>query len=159
MPVDKRTVDAAVCTVRAPPLLLCLVDLDVRDVEAVNVQALDLCVAQGVLQQPLEEEHALLGPAALAVGATLLLGLRSAANATAKAAKGDDALLGKHRIKVLASLGHLHVAQGKGCLAGVLKMHTQFRPTSLCRGAMMHEITAHGRLQCDSCVRACVRGG
>lgn len=40
--LERLTVDATVGTVRAPPLLLGHIDLDVRDVEGVHVQALHL---------------------------------------------------------------------------------------------------------------------
>ena len=118
--------DAAVRAVGAAALLDCLVHLDVRDVERVDVEAFHLGVGLCVAKQADQQLHRLGGPAPLAVvGRRLVLGLRRAADPAAEAAEGDDALLAEHRLKVGLGLGELHLAEGEGGLAGVLEVDAE----------------------------------
>ena len=88
-------VDATVRSVRSSSLRDGLIDLDVRDVEIVNVQPLNLGIRFRVLEQVDQDLRALLRPSALAVRGAFLLGLGRSPDATAKSAK-DDASLHLH---------------------------------------------------------------
>ena len=118
--------DAPVRAVSPAALLNGLVDLDVRDVERVDVEPLDLGVGLGVAQQADEQLDRLGRPAALAVvGRRLVLGLRRAADAAAEAAEGDHALLPEDRLEVGLGLGELHLAEGEGGLARVFEVDAE----------------------------------
>ena len=66
-------VDATVRSVRSSSLRDGLIDLDVRDVEIVNVQPLNLGIRFRVLEQVDQDLRALLRPSALAVRGAFLL--------------------------------------------------------------------------------------
>lgn len=118
--------DPAVRAVRAAALLDRLVDLDVRDVEAIDVEPFHLGVGLCVAEEAQEELDGFDGPATLAVvGRRLVLGLRRAADAPAKAAERDDALLAEDGLEVGLCLGELHLAKGEGGLAGVFEVDAE----------------------------------
>mmetsp|Transcript_22790 Transcript_22790/g.49963 ORF Transcript_22790/g.49963 Transcript_22790/m.49963 type:complete len:209 (-) Transcript_22790:26-652(-) len=126
-------VDATVGTVGAAALLLGLVHLDVGNGQGVDVQTLHLGVALGVLEETQEELARLGRPAGLAVSAALVLGLRSAANATAEATEGDGALVIDNVLQVLLGDVQGHLADGHGRLTRVLEVNTEVGPPSLAR--------------------------
>mmetsp|Transcript_14014 Transcript_14014/g.43892 ORF Transcript_14014/g.43892 Transcript_14014/m.43892 type:complete len:209 (-) Transcript_14014:107-733(-) len=118
-------VDAAMRAVRTAALVHRLLHLDVLDHHLVGVKTLRLGVGRGVAQQVEQEFAALDRPAALAVGASLRLGLRRAPHAAAEAAEDNAALAIDHRLEVRARLVEAHAADGHGRLARVLEVHAQ----------------------------------
>merc|ERR1712032_2641 len=126
-------VDSTVGSVGPPSSLLGLVDLDVRNVKVVDVQALDLGVALGVAQQVQENLDSLLWPSTLAVGGTLVLGLGGSADAAAESAEDDHALVLKNVLEVLLGLVQTHLLDGHGTFACVLEVNTQVASASLGR--------------------------
>mmetsp|Transcript_23042 Transcript_23042/g.27851 ORF Transcript_23042/g.27851 Transcript_23042/m.27851 type:complete len:221 (+) Transcript_23042:54-716(+) len=124
-------IDTAVGTVCTAALLLCLVDLDVRQIESLDVQALHLSVALRVLQQVEQELARLSWPATLSVGATGILCLCGTANSTAETTESNSLLVCDDVLKVLLGPGEVHLLQGHGGLTSVLKVHTQVRTPCL----------------------------
>lgn len=90
-----------------------------------------LCVALSVLQQVQQELAGLHGPATLAGGAALVLGLCSAANAASEPVEWDAALASNDILQVALGLLQLHLTQSEGGLTRVLEVNTQVRAASL----------------------------
>ena len=90
-------VDATVRSVRSSSLRDGLIDLDVRDVEIVNVQPLNLGIRFRVLEQVDQDLRALLRPSALAVRGSFVFGLRGSPDAAAESAKDDASFHFHHR--------------------------------------------------------------
>lgn len=116
-------VDATVSTVRPPPLLGGLVDLDVLDDQVAGVQTLGIGVGLSVLQKTEQELGGLLGPAGL--GDTELLALGGAAGGASVPAHGDSLDLLLDVLKEGNSALQLPAVDGLSGLAGVLEGHTQ----------------------------------
>ncbi len=90
-----------------------------------------LRVALRVLQQVEQELARLDGPAALAGGGVLVLGLCCAANAACEAPERNTALARHHVLQVALRLAQVHPANGEGRLPSVLEVTAQVRPTGL----------------------------
>lgn len=116
-------VDTAVSTVHAAAHLGSLVDLDVRDLEAVGADVLSLSVGLSVPQESKDVLANLDGPAADV--STVLLALRVARNTIAVAAEGNDVLLLDHVVEVGPGLLKGKTADRSKSLAGVLERHTE----------------------------------
>lgn len=115
-------------TVRPPAALGSLVDLNVLDNEAVNVETLELGVALGVFQETEHEFSALDGPPGLrhAVG----LGLRRPAHTSVVATERNSLLVLLHILKEREGLFQLQALNGLGRLPRVLEVNLSTREWS-----------------------------
>jgi len=112
-------------TVCATALLLCTVDLNVRDEQLVGVQALQLSIGLCVGEQVQHELSRFLRPTSLPVGGASILGLGSTANTTTEATECDRLLVLNDVLKVRHSLPEHHALDGVACLTGVLEMNSE----------------------------------
>lgn len=137
--------DAAVGAVGAAALLDRGVGLRVRDVQAVRVEALDLGVGLGVLDEVEDDLGGLLGPLALVAGGTAQLALRVAAAAARELGEGHGLLVLEHGLEEALGLAQRHALDGVAHLAAVLEVHAQVRPAGLGGALRVLRFLAVGR--------------
>lgn len=122
-------VDSTVGAVCPPPLLWGLVDLDVGNSKVGSVEALELSVGPGVLEEVQKESGGLDGPAS--TGDTELLSLCASPSTTGISPHWDGLLVPLNIFQVGKGTLKLHSANGLGNLTGVLEGHTEEGTTSL----------------------------
>jgi len=116
-------VDTTVSTVSSATLLGGLVDLDVLDDEVGCIQAFDIGIGFGILEQSDEELSRLDGPAGLRD--TELLALRAASSTSSIPPHGNGLLMLCDVLEILNGALKLPSVDGLGGLAGVFEGDTK----------------------------------
>merc|ERR1711981_577390 len=126
--VRHEWIDSTVGAVRSSTVLWRLVDADVFDVEAVDVETLEFGVGLGVSQELEEVLARLFWPSTLAGlhawRARELLGLGASADTAVEADEADASLVLDDILEVALSLAKVHALDHLGRFAGVLEVNT-----------------------------------
>jgi len=118
-------IDSAVGTVGSATELGGTVHLDVRNVQRVDIETLNLGIALGVLEEIKEESARLLGPSALTTTDVVLLSLSSAAGVTLVSSEGHGILVLDDVVQEPLSLLERKPLDGLGRLTSVLEVNTE----------------------------------
>jgi len=111
-------------TVGTAPLLLCLVHLDVRYVESIDIQTLHLSITLSILEQIQDEFSRFSRPAPLTIRMPVLR-LSSPANTTAEASEGDRLFVGQNILQIPLSFDQWQLSDSKGSPPCVLEMNPE----------------------------------
>jgi len=92
-------IDSSMGTVCSAPLLLSLVDLDVRYNKGVNIQTLHFSIALSILEQIQNELSRFHRPASLSIGLPVL-GLSSTPYTTTETSEGNGLLVNQNILQI-----------------------------------------------------------
>lgn len=106
--VSHVRIDTSMSTVSTPTVLRGSVHLDVGEYERLRVDAVELGIAFGVLEEVEQKVTGLLGPSA--VGELMLLTLRGTRDSSSVDTERNSVLVVKHITKVLLGLEQIHTA-------------------------------------------------
>ncbi len=107
-----------------------LVDLNVRNVQLFNIEALNLSVALSVLQEIQQEAARLFGPATLSTANFELLSHSLATNASVEATERNDILVLDDIVQISLSTLQAVALEGNGSFTSVLLTLQSVRKTS-----------------------------
>lgn len=118
------------CTVCSSSLLGCLVDLNMRDDQRVQVQRLCGSVVLDIFQQTQQDLDTLNGPSTHS--SSVLLGLGRSADTAVESGERNTLLVLCNIIQISDGLVDVHSLDGVGCFTCVLEVYTEVRATSRC---------------------------